>query len=108
MTRRELTENDMSILWGDTAENARILPFIETEDAQIISYGHRDPVQFVEEVYSYDLDVAAKYAEKHDVSEVTHTYAVQTEDSDPDGDWYIRWGQDADTEGSFPVTIILR
>lgn len=86
-------------------------PFLESEDGEIFAYGHVDPETLVKELMLYDLlcDFFQSLEEYLSlVKYTTHTWAVVVDDG-IDGEWRFSYGDSyKDTEGSFPLTHILR
>ena len=80
--------------------------FIESEDATIMAWGHRDVEPLLDEVLAYDL-LADDRTERHDAAEVRHLWAVQEADTE-DG-WWISWnGVTEATPKAVAVTVIER
>lgn len=80
----------------------RWFPFFETEQADILGPGHQDPMAFVYAVQAYDEHLTSEQAEAHDPGDVSHRWAIVTED---DGEGYVQLCK-AHDEGSVPVTTI--
>lgn len=85
--------------------------FLEGEDGEIFAYGHAYPETLVKELMLYDLfcDSLQSFEEYFSLVQcVTHTWAVIVDDG-IDGEWRFSYGDSyKDTEGSFPLTHILR
>lgn len=102
-----LTENDFKTLW----DNEKTYPFVESEDATIMGYGHPDKEQFAAIVTDYDMGNDPKWAEPTRASEVEHVWAIQTPHPSgyTDDGWWIKWsGVTSETPNAFPVSIVKR
>ncbi len=99
-----LTAADFDMQWD--AEHT--FPFIESEDATIMAFGHHDKAAFVRAVREYD-DLCTDDAETHAESDVDHFWAVQIDRGNPEDGWWMSWsGVTAETPNAFPITVILR
>lgn len=104
MTMPALTPADFEFRWDDE----HTFPFVESEDATIMAYGHHDKAQFVKIVREYDGLCDPEWAETHAESDVQHLWAVRTDDNG-EHVWWIKWsGITAETPNAFPVTVIRR
>jgi hypothetical protein len=105
-----LTEDDFTMLY-DPEHRFR---FIESEDATIMAWGHREAEEFLDEVFAYDKLCDSNYAERGTPGEISHLWAVRDEPGpSDDGDWWIRWSDEKGafteaTPGAFPVTVWSR
>lgn len=110
------TENELRGLFEFRDGDMR-WPFYEDENANVTGYGHVDPVEFVDAVFTYDVHMAGSDAERHEPYEVSHKWAVlDMTDEDPEN-WTMRWGYPvpgqshpepytAETPGAVPITTI--
>lgn len=94
-----------------------VFEFVESEDATIMAWGHRDPDELLDEVFVYDGLCDPGYAERGTPADIRHLWAVRIEDADDvdgaDG-WWIAWTDHAgrpitqSTAGAFAVTVWAR
>ena len=84
-------------------------PFLESEDAVIMAYGHPDKAEFVQLVKQYDDLCNGSPVEAHATGDVQHVWATVERDVDAPEDWRTNWGGvTAETPGAFPMTVIFR
>lgn len=102
-----LKPSDFDVHW----EEGKVYPFVESENAQIMAYGHWDKEDFANLVLEYDESCNPGGAEKHAPEDIEHRWAVHIvspHGGDEDG-WYVSWGGiEESTPKSFPMTIICR
>lgn len=106
-----LTADDFTMKYDATHD----FPFIETEDAVIMAWGHDDDEALLDQVFEYDKLCDPKYAERGDAAALAHRWAVRLDperDDDPEM-WWIKWAGDdgaftESTPGAFAVTIWSR
>ena len=109
MTMETLTADD----FGAQYDADRHFAFIETDDAMIMAWGHRDADSLLDEVFAYDTLLNPGKAERGDLRDIQHVWAVQVEEGGWDGEWWVCWSVDgepvtADTPGAFPITVWAR
>lgn len=102
-----LTAEDMQTPW----DNGKTYPFVESEDAVIMGYGHPDRAEFAAQVTDYDRSNDPKWAEVTDPADIEQVWALHMpmpSGEEEDG-WWIKWSDvDANTPGAFPVSVIRR
>lgn len=90
--------------------------FVESEDAVIMAWGHREPGEFLDEVFAYDTLCDPTYAERGNPGDIQHRWAVRiagADDVDGGDGWWIKWSTPdgpvtESTPGAFAVTIWMR
>lgn len=103
---QKLTAADFEMKWD--AEHT--FSFTESEDAQIMAFGHPDRQALAAEITEYDkLSCGSVWDAEWatDPDDIRQTYAVLV-DGGPGDEWRIKWGQNESTPGAFPVSVVLR
>lgn len=99
---------DFSLQYDETNK----FSFFESEDGEIFSYGHRDPIDIVSEVKLYAL-VMGDFLSDEDADEliqyVKHTWAKILPGMTRDDEWRFQFGDKYESEEeAFPLTVIDR
>lgn len=103
----QLTADDFTMMF----DADHTFSFTESEDGDIMAYGHPDKTALAAEITEYDLLCAGERyrneIEPVEPDSIRRTYAVVVEGG-PGDEWQIRWEQDASTPGAFPVSVVVR
>lgn len=102
----KLTADDFEMQW----DADRKFPFVETEDATILAYGHPDTAELAAQITEYDRICAGPFTTdgwETAPGDIRQAYAVVTEGG-PGDEWRIRWNADATDEAAFPVSVVTR
>jgi hypothetical protein len=94
------------------AANTRApIPIVEDEAAtHVYAYGHVDKQAMADAVTALDHEACGQHQDcLTDIDDVRHTYAVTLTPADDLYGWWISWdGVEAETPGSFPITLVAR
>jgi hypothetical protein len=106
MSTQVLSAKDFEMFW----DADHTFPFIETEDAAIVAYGHPDAEVLAAQITEFDRLCGETHSDgwETDPEAIARCYAVLVDGGSGD-DWSIRWGGvDASAAGAFPVSVVIR